>query len=264
MSASLGGLLKDYRLQKNIPQLEIAYEVGWKDATILSRIEQGVTKTPSREIIDKICLAMNLEEAEKNYILLAGGYIPTDSELIEIRAKLNPIINQSKYPINIGDFAWRLLGENEAAKLVHYATKEDELALAEKNDVYTLELTFNTRYAPSKLLLNTNDQDEFLTSIVSQFLFENKDKKHHKWYISQMKRLMNIPKFREIYTNATAYPQDKIILDFATQKVTHRKDPLNILTFNMFNVPIYYDRRIYLEYLIPADSKTFEFYENLD
>lgn len=46
MSATLGGLLKDYRLQKNLSQLEIAFAMGWKEPSRLSRIEQGKIGNP--------------------------------------------------------------------------------------------------------------------------------------------------------------------------------------------------------------------------
>ena len=66
MSASLGGLLKDYRLQKNLSQLEIAFSLGWKDTSRLSRIEQGRIDKPQRKLIDKICQIMELKREEKN------------------------------------------------------------------------------------------------------------------------------------------------------------------------------------------------------
>ena len=260
MSATLGGLIKDYRLQKNIQQLEIAYKIGWKDATVLSRIEQGVTKNPSRELVDKICDAMNLNESDRNYLLFAGGYIPTEEEIITIRERVHPLISSSKYPINVADFAWRLLDENDPAKLIHYDSIENEKALYRKN-LSTLEFTFDEKYSPSKLLLNTTDQDEFLISIIQQFLFENRHRTNQKWYSDTLRRLMSIPKFKTLYKDAIKLPNDSVILDFATQKVTHRDHPNKILTFNLFNVPLFFDRRIYLEYLIPADMETFLFYE---
>jgi len=35
MSATLGGLIKDYRLQKNISQIEIAFVLGWREPSRL-------------------------------------------------------------------------------------------------------------------------------------------------------------------------------------------------------------------------------------
>ena len=261
MSATLGGLIKDYRLQRKIPQLDIAYKVGWKDATILSRIEQGVTKNPSREVVDKICNAMGLEESDKNVLLNAGGYLPTDEEIKVIRERIQLLINNSKYPINVSDFAWRLIDENTPARMIHYENLENEKALFHKN-LSTLEFNFDDRYSPSKLF-KVSDQKDFLLSITRQFLFDNRNRTTHKWYIELMRRLMQIPEFKDLYKEAINRSSDDLILDFATQKVFHRDYPNQTLLFHMFNVPLYWDRRISLEYLIPANIETFNFYENL-
>ena len=66
INSTLGGLIKDYRLQKGISQLDIAFSLGWKETSRLSRIEQGRTEKPDRELLDKIIRALNLEEEEKN------------------------------------------------------------------------------------------------------------------------------------------------------------------------------------------------------
>ena len=77
MSATLGGYIKDLRLQKNISQLEIAFALGWKEPSRLSRIEQGKVGNPPRELIDKLIDAMTLSEEEKNQLLVIGNYLPT-------------------------------------------------------------------------------------------------------------------------------------------------------------------------------------------
>ena len=66
LQASLGGLLKDYRTQKNITQNEVAFSLGWKDIVRLSNIELGIEK-PTRTLIDEICKALDLKEQEKNH-----------------------------------------------------------------------------------------------------------------------------------------------------------------------------------------------------
>lgn len=258
MSASLGGLIKDYRIKKKIPQLEVAYKIGWKDATILSRIEQGITKNPTKEIIDKICEAMKLEQADKNYILLSGGYLPTDEEIENLKKTLNPLINSSKYPINVSDFAWRIIHENEAAKMIHYKNEEDEKELIPQK-LTALEITLNKKYYPSTLI-RQNYGEDFFIGITAQYIYEQKNRTHQKWYIETIKRIMKNPEFRSIYNKAILYPKEKLVLDFATQQVKHRNAPDKILTFHMFNVPLYQDKRVFLEYLIPADLETINFY----
>src|SRR3989338_2584299 len=119
MSASLGGLLKDYRLQRNIPQMEIAFALGWKDTSRLSRIEQGVVEKPPRELIDSICAALKLTELEKNALLFAGNYLPTKEEIENVRKETEGYIEQFPYPVAIFDFCARnILINKKIAKLL--------------------------------------------------------------------------------------------------------------------------------------------------
>lgn len=262
MSATLGGLIKDYRLQRNIPQLDIAYKIGWKDATILSRIEQGVTKNPTREVIDKICEAMGLEEEEKNYLLLIGGYLPTWEEILEIRSKTDPIINEWKYPANVYDFSWRIIHENLAATHIHYLS-DDTAKKFSDNPTNAVELNFSEDYLQTSRSLNTGENDRFLTEIIAQFLEDNRNRSHQKWYIDLMKKMMQVQKFREIYQNALKAPKNKLVLEYAYVEVFHRllsKD--HRLKFHMFNAPLLSDRRVFIEFLVPADIETFKYYED--
>ncbi len=66
MSATLGGLIKDYRLQKNLSQMEVVFSLGWKEPSRLSRIEQGRVGNPERKMMDRIIVALKLSEEEKN------------------------------------------------------------------------------------------------------------------------------------------------------------------------------------------------------
>lgn len=261
MSATLGGLIKDYRLQRNIPQLDIAYKIGWKDATILSRIEQGVTKNPTREVVDKICEAIGLEEEEKNYLLLIGGYLPTWEEIQEIRKKTDPIINEWKYPANVYDFSWRLIHENKASTLIHYFS--DEVAKKYANiPTNAVELNFSSDYLQTFRSIETVHNDQFLIGIIAQFLEDHRNRSHQRWYIELMKKMMEISKFREIYQQALKAPKQKLVLEYAYVEVLHRNLPKNeLLKFHMFNAPLLSDRRIFIEFLVPASIETFKYYE---
>src|SRR3989344_6887474 len=112
MSATLGGLLKDYRLQKNISQLEISFAVGWKEPSRLSRIEQGRVGRPKRVLLEKIMDSMKLSQEERNRLLLTGGYMPTDEEVEDIRNKVKKTLDEWKYPAVVLDFTWRIVSQN--------------------------------------------------------------------------------------------------------------------------------------------------------
>jgi len=49
LTATLGGLIKDYRIKKRLSQLEVSLRIGWKDTTRLSKIEQGRVGKPIRK-----------------------------------------------------------------------------------------------------------------------------------------------------------------------------------------------------------------------
>lgn len=61
ITATLGGLIKDYRIKKRLSQIDVSVRLGWKESSRISRIEQ-----------------------EKGYFLLVGGYLPTDNEVQNI------------------------------------------------------------------------------------------------------------------------------------------------------------------------------------
>ena len=123
MSATLGGLLKDYRLQKNIPQLEIAFALGWKEASRLSRIEQGIVVKPKREVIDKIMNAMDMKSEERNNLYTVGGYVPSKKEIEEVRKKLDSIMSVFPYPAEAMDFTWRLIHHNQSLYQLYNVNK---------------------------------------------------------------------------------------------------------------------------------------------
>lgn len=87
VTATLGGLIKDYRIKKRLSQLEVSLCIGWKDTSRLSKIEQGRVGTPTRPTLDKIMDALELNEHERGEMLLVSGTLPTkEKEFIEQNA----------------------------------------------------------------------------------------------------------------------------------------------------------------------------------
>jgi len=141
MSATLGGLIKDLRLQKNISQLEIAFALGWKEPSRLSRIEQGRVGNPPRELIDRLSEAMKLTNEERNSLLLAGSYLPTNEDFNETVDKLSPIIDTWPYPAALKDFAWRSLYLNSKLCSV-YEIPIKQKRFFEENMLSAIEVVF--------------------------------------------------------------------------------------------------------------------------
>ena len=61
-TASLGGLIKEFRIKKRLSQQDISLLVGWKDTTRLSKIEQGRVGSISSDILGKIMNTLNLNK----------------------------------------------------------------------------------------------------------------------------------------------------------------------------------------------------------
>src|SRR4030066_701251 len=119
--ATLGGLIKDFRIQKRISQLEVATKMGWSDTTRLSKIEQGRTGKPTRSVTDRILDALSISESEKNELLLFGGYIPDLTEIKQAIKDMSEKIDNWSYPSYLIDFTWRLLYSNIPGAKTFYA-----------------------------------------------------------------------------------------------------------------------------------------------
>lgn len=60
VTATLGGLIKDYRIKKRLSQIDLSLRLGWKDASRISRIEQGRVGKPNRQTAERIIKIRNL------------------------------------------------------------------------------------------------------------------------------------------------------------------------------------------------------------
>src|SRR3990167_1866129 len=107
ITATLGGLIKDYRIKKRLPQFEVSLRIGWKDTSRLSKIEQGRVGKPTRETIEKIIKALELNEQEKGEFLFTGGYLPTDQEIKKVIEPVRDKIQNCPHPAVFIDFSWR-------------------------------------------------------------------------------------------------------------------------------------------------------------
>ena len=112
ITATLGGLIQDYRIKKRLSQFDVSLRIGWKDTSRLSKIEQGRVGKPTRETIEKIIKALELNQQEKGQLLYAGGYLPTDEEIEDIIKKVRTKIDSWRYPAYLLDFSWRMLYTN--------------------------------------------------------------------------------------------------------------------------------------------------------
>lgn len=262
LTATLGGLIKDYRIKKRLSQMEVSLRIGWKDTSRLSKIEQGRVGKPTRETIDKVIKALDLTDQEKGEFLLVGGYLPTEEEIKKIRQKTNQFLNSRPHPATILDFSWRVISQNKANADV-YQTGSVMNKRILKEHLRVLEIIFNPDLMQNKILKGEDLKKwhMFLSEIVMQFKNEQRNRVKEKWFVSFLKSLLQNDLFRKIWTETQEISQTKLLVGkSATKQIAHPKNPKKMLSFYLFVVPILDDPRFEMEMLIPKDKETFEYY----
>ncbi|MCR4263926.1 MAG: helix-turn-helix domain-containing protein [Candidatus Roizmanbacteria bacterium] len=263
MSATLGGLLKDFRLQKNISQLEISFAVGWKEPSRLSRIEQGRVGRPKRELLERIMDAMKLDEEERGRMFLAGGYLPTDKEITSLRKKLEHFVMNWEFPIVVYDFSWRVVYQNKAADRLYEMDKIFN-GIQGSHHPNILEVLFNEAYSQTVLFKDKKDYtlwSNHLTSVLVQFMFTHRNRTKEKWYTDLIKKMMNNNLFRDHWEKAQSVSYASEIVNYYQETDIASKDSNIRLTFNLFTAPVQSDPRFEIEFHTPADLETFKYFE---
>jgi transcriptional regulator with XRE-family HTH domain len=119
----VGELVRDWRRSRRMSQLDLSIETGIS-ARHLSFVETGRSR-PSPELILRLAEHLDVPLAERNTMLLAGGYAPaystrqlSDPQLAPIRAAVRKIIaGHHPYPALLIDQHWQLLEANPAVSL---------------------------------------------------------------------------------------------------------------------------------------------------
>lgn len=265
INSTIGGSLKDYRLQKGLSQLDIAFSLGWKEPSRLSRIEQGKNEKPPRDLIDKIIQAIGLREEEKNALLLTGSYLPTDDEIENRLLEIRPILDNWPYPAVVIDFSWRLIDHNDL--FVKVAQVPPSLA----KNIYTsqlrvLDMLFN--FSPeeelSNVLIREGQGDElhmFLKTVILNFKYEQRNRTKEKWYIDHVKNLMKHDVFRKLWVETYTFDKGMGILGKYTTKKFFNPENKTVLSFYMFVLPYLRDPRFDIELLVPMDMETYMYYQ---
>jgi transcriptional regulator with XRE-family HTH domain len=266
MSATLGGLIKDLRLQKNISQLEIAFALGWKETSRLSRIEQGRNSSPPRFLIEKIMDAMKLTEEERNQLYVVGNFLPTAEDIKQAREKLKPIIDDWEYPAVCLDYSWRIIYANRQLNDL-FGITTSQATYIENNNPWIIEVIFNPDFPLNK---TDNEQEEtarrdFLKTAVTLFQYSQRGRTKEHWYQELIKRLMATDLFREMWvesqnrTNAIHSNSSFI----AKNIIKRNKDGTkNKYSFYYFIEPVYKDQRFLIDYHIPSDLETFKLFKH--
>lgn len=260
MSATLGGLIKDYRLQKNLSQLEIAFAMGWKEPSRLSRIEQGRVDNPSRELLDKLMNAMEFKAGEKGHLLLTGNYLPNDTEIKSIQEEASTLIDGWSYPAELLDFSWRVLYENEIGSKLY---NSDKIFKSNKKNypnvlelVFSLETYLNNLYTSEEL----ENWHNWLEELLIHFRKAQRNRTKEDWYIKLIKKQMNNDLFRKLWGKTIGMNLKNFTTDHGLKTFIHPQDITKRLRFYFFIVPVVKDPRFDIELHVPADLETFQYF----
>lgn len=236
---TIGGLIKDYRIQKNISQTQIAYKMGWKDSSQLSRIEQGKTK-PSKLMISKIANVMSLNDVEATNLYLAGGYLPTNNEIEQVVKHNNDIVDNWKYPAMMVSLDWTIVYANKQANSLYKINKNSNL-------LEMLILNGDVDLACDNYFLNKLD------------LFKLAMQKYTDitWYKKLIARMVKNKTFKQYWS----MQNHKKINDINFETVTVNKEN-KVLKFNIFRRAVLEDPRFFYEFYNPADAVTMNEYQD--
>src|SRR2546423_14921570 len=119
-SLDVGSLLRTWREQQRLSQLEVALDAGIS-ARHLSCVETGRSR-PSAEMVLLLAEQLEVPFRERNHLLLAAGYAPAfpqrsleDSELAPVREALDLILTgHEPYPAVVVDRYWNVVAANSA------------------------------------------------------------------------------------------------------------------------------------------------------
>jgi transcriptional regulator with XRE-family HTH domain len=260
--ASFGGLLKDFRIRKNISQREIAFSLGWSEPSRLSRIEQGKTKKPKRKTVDKLMRVLKLEPSEQGQLLLAGGYLPTKHEIEKIRKETKPLLDNWVYPAYLLDFSWRLLEWNRPAARAYEIVGKNAKYVRE-NSPCTLELVFDPSFIQNKYLKDKKEKElwnKVLLGKLIRFKLLHKARTSEKWYQDLLSKMMHNKLFVSLWKKAQFMPEKQDIANYERKLLVDSKNTKKRFDFHIFRSPLLQDIRFEINYHIPGNIETFRYF----
>lgn len=119
-----GELIRFWRIQRRLTQMELALDANLSTKH-LSFVETGRSR-PSRQLLVHLAQQLDLPIAERNRLLLAGGFAPPyleqpyDGEVMQpLRESLSTLLEAHEpNPALIVDGLWNLIESNRAASLL--------------------------------------------------------------------------------------------------------------------------------------------------
>lgn len=265
LTATLGGLIKDYRIQKRLSQLEVSLRIGWRDSTRLSKIEQGRVGRPTRPTLDKIMGALGLSEHEKGQMLLASGIVPTPREVDQTLKRLKDMLAVFDCPVLVCDVAWNMFYFNNLCQKLYRIT-DKEYTFLERNKPNWTEMLFLRKSVDNIQIRGGYSEKElrpFKEYQIAHFKFEQEGNTNETWYRKLLQRLSQDEEFRKLWekipmakaSHFYEYEFNEFTGDWQGKKET--------LKFHVLSIHPAFDFRFYIMVHQPSDKNTYEFYQRL-
>jgi transcriptional regulator with XRE-family HTH domain len=240
ITATLGGSIKDYRIKKRLSQLEVSLRIGWKDASRLSKIEQGRAGKPTRTTIDKIINALALTDQEKGEFLLTGSYLPTENEIDRTIKSIGNKVLTWPYPAYLIDFSWRVLLINKSAIDI-FGLPQEYLTNVREANLNLLEGT--TIKFPNEILKGDDKKniEPLAPTLVAQFKYEHLGNESEKWYRQLVNRLSINPYFNKLWNTISADDYHKKLSEY--EYIVRKWPDGKIIAHHLFEPKLVSDRR---------------------
>lgn len=265
LTATLGGLIKDYRIKKRLSQLDLALRIGWKDTTRISKIEQGRTGRPTRDTVNKIMDALSLNGLERSQMLLASGIIPTPEEADKVLKSLKERITEFNCPVLVVDIAWNTFYFNDLYRQLIKITDE-EYEFLEKNKPNWMELLF-LRKSFSKVKIRGGYREKELHPFeeyqVAHFKFEQEENTNEMWFRNLLSKLKEDENFRKLWAKIPSAGAGHLYEYEFNEFTGNWRGREETLKFHVLSIHPAHDFRFYIMIHQPADEHTYKFYHDI-
>lgn len=266
LTATLGGLIKDYRLKKRLSQLEVSLRIGWKDTTRLSKIEQGRVGKPTRLTLDKIMDALRLREQEKGQMLLASGLVPTHLEVDRTLKRLKSKTTVFNCPILVVDVAWNVFYFNDQCKKL-YKISESEYKFLTRNKPSWMEMLFSRGSFDNVKIKGGYSEKEarpFKEYQIAHFKFEQESSTEEPWFRKLLLRLSQDDEFRKLWTSVPMAEASHFYEYEFNEFIGNWRGKEEVLKFHVLSIRPAFDFRYYIMIHQPANEYTRQFYKELN
>lgn len=264
--ATLGGIIKDFRIKKRLSQLDVSLHIGWKDTSRLSKIEQGRSGKPTRDTIEKIMQALDLSDQEKGELLFIGGYLPTDDEVKKIVRETRSKVENWPYPSYMIDFSFRQILTN-TINILAFNLPIEWVKMGNKMWPSVLEYPFFSKQDFPVDVEKGEDEHSlkpFQIAQIASFKTENFMFKNEKWYKTIIGNLMKYKDFRKLWPTVDHTVYKKQLLEYEFKKITGiYEGKKKSLLFHMLSSRVINDPRFQVVLYFPANEYTRIYCEKL-